>query len=85
MVKKGEDKMRCVFCGGKVENKIVTFEYQDGGQLIVVENVPAEVCESCGERTYSPEVADKLLHFAHMEYPSVRTIQVPVFDFAQTA
>ena len=76
--------MRCVFCGGVVKKTMGTFEYQDGEEIILVENVPAEVCEDCGEKTYSPEVTDKLLHFAKGKHPIIRTIQVPVFDFANT-
>ncbi|MGB9887119.1 MAG: YgiT-type zinc finger protein [Moorellales bacterium] len=49
----------------------------------MVENVPAEVCTRCGERTYSTEVTDELLRFARREFKPVRKVTVPVFDFAQ--
>ena len=53
--------MKCVFCGGKLERKNVAFRYEEDNNYFFVEEVPAEVCTSCGEKTYSPEVTDKIL------------------------
>lgn len=75
--------MKCVFCGGKAEKKIVTFCYEEDDKYLFVENVPAEVCTKCGERTYSPEVTDELLRFARAEFKPTKTIKVPVFNFAE--
>lgn len=74
--------MRCVFCGGKLESKKVAFIYEND-KYLVVENVPAEVCTKCGEKTYSPEVTDELLEFAKDKFKPMKTIEVPVFDFAE--
>ncbi|MBU1626019.1 type II toxin-antitoxin system MqsA family antitoxin [bacterium] len=74
--------MACVFCGGKIESKKVTFMYENGNKSLFVENVPAEVCVNCGERTYSPEVTKELLKLAKEDHKPTKTIQVPVFDFA---
>lgn len=75
--------MKCVFCGGKVEARMVTFSYEEDDKYLLVENVPAEVCTKCGEKIYSPEVTDELLRFAHDEFKPVKTVKVPVFDFAE--
>lgn len=75
--------MKCVFCGGKVEEKRATFSYEEDDKYILVENVPAEVCTICGEKTYSPEVTDELLRFARDEFQPAKIIEVPVFDFAE--
>ena len=75
--------MKCVFCGGKVEKTVVTFSYEEGDKYLFVENVPAEVCTKCGERTYSPEVTEELLRFARDEFKPVKIMKVPVFDFAE--
>lgn len=74
--------MKCVFCGGRVENKKVTFVYEDEHKCLLVENVPAEVCAQCGEKTYTPDVTDEILKFAKDQFKPARTIRVPVFDFA---
>jgi len=75
--------VHCIFCGGKLEKKRVTFTYEQDDKYLLVENVPAEVCNKCGEKTYSPEVTDQLLRFAKDEFQPVRRIEVPVFDFAE--
>lgn len=74
--------MKCVFCGGKIETRTVTFIYDYDDDYFFIENVPAEVCVQCGEKTYSPEVTDELIHLAQKELKPVRTIQVPVFEYA---
>ena len=74
--------MKCVFCGGTVKKKQVTFSYEDSDKYILVENVPAEVCTRCGEKTYSPEITDEILKFAKNKFKPVKTIEVPVYDFA---
>ena len=75
--------MKCVFCGGHVEKRKVTFSYEEDDHYLLVENVPAEVCTKCGERTYSPEVTDALLRFTQKKFRPVKIIKVPVFDFAE--
>ncbi len=75
--------MQCVFCGGELEHKKTTFIYDRNGDYLAVENVPAEVCTRCGEKTYSPEVTDELLKYSRKKSKPIKTIQMPVFDFAQ--
>jgi HTH-type transcriptional regulator / antitoxin MqsA len=74
--------MKCVFCGGKVEKRIVTFTCEEGDKYLIVEHVPAEVCTRCGEKMYSPKVTDELLRFARNEFRPKRKVKVPVYDFA---
>jgi YgiT-type zinc finger domain-containing protein len=75
--------MKCVFCGGKLKKENVTFTYEDEDKYLFVEDVPAEVCTSCGEKTYSPSVTDDLLKFARNEFQPARTIEVPIFNFVE--
>ena len=77
--------MKCAFCAGTLGDKMVTFAYAEEDKYFFVEHVPALVCNKCGERIYSPEVTDKLLKFAKDEFMPVKTIEVPVFDFAERA
>ncbi len=75
--------MKCAFCGGKLKKEKVTFTYEDEDKYLFVEDVPAEVCTSCGEKTYSPSVTDDLLKFAGNEFQPARTIEVPIFNFVE--
>jgi len=74
--------MKCVFCGGTTENKNTTFIYEDPNNYILVENVPAEICSRCGEKTYSLDVTDELLNVAKHKFQPNRTINIPVYDFS---
>lgn len=73
--------MRCVFCGGKVVSKKVTFVYEHEEQLFVIRDVPAEVCTTCGERTYAPEIADEIMKFAKQRFQPIKRVEVPVFSY----
>ncbi len=75
-------RARCVFCGGKLAKRRVTFAYGEAEKHLLIENVPAEVCEQCGEKTYSPDVTDKILEYANNDVKPSRTIKVPVYRFA---
>ena len=68
-----------------MREKTVTFTYEEGDRVLLVEHVPAEVCERCGEKTYAPQVAEDLLRFAGEEFKPVRTLEVPVYDYSETA
>ncbi len=73
--------MRCIFCGGKVEFRKVTFVYDYDKDYLFIENVPAEVCVQCGEKTYTPEVTEDLIRLAKKRLKPAKTVQVPVFDY----
>lgn len=68
-----------------MEKKTVTFSYDEEDKYLLVENVPAEVCTKCGEKTYSPPVVDELLRYARDDSKPMKTIEVPVFNFAERA
>lgn len=72
----------CVICGGSTIKKLATFIYDEDDNYFLVENVPAEVCTKCGERTYSPEVTDEILIIVKQRIKPQKTIEVPVFDLA---
>ncbi|NOX61499.1 MAG: type II toxin-antitoxin system MqsA family antitoxin [Chloroflexi bacterium] len=74
--------MQCVFCGGKVESRQVTFVYDYESEFFFVENVPAQVCTQCGEKFYSPEVTEHLIHLAKTRLKPTKVVKVPVFEYA---
>lgn len=52
--------MTCHICNGKMLEAQVTFCACNADPLTKVENVPALVCEDCGERVLSSDVVDAL-------------------------
>jgi YgiT-type zinc finger domain-containing protein len=75
--------MKCLFCGGDLKKEKVAFVYDEEGKYLAVENIPAEVCLKCGEKTYAPETTRELLNYARNHYRPAKTIAMPVFDFAE--
>jgi len=51
---------RCFFCGGKLENRITTLPFVVGDSVIVIRQIPAEVCTQCGEAIVSSRVARRV-------------------------
>jgi YgiT-type zinc finger domain-containing protein len=45
----GEEPQECEACGGTLELEKVNLEDYQGGKLYMMENVPAYVCQECGE------------------------------------
>ena len=52
--------MKCFVCRGHLEDKKTTFMAETGNSIIIVKNVPSQVCRQCGEVSYNNEVADCL-------------------------
>jgi hypothetical protein len=48
----------------------------------IVEDVPAEVCDSCGDEVFSAAVAHELDRLVRERPAPVRTVQTAVYDFA---
>lgn len=52
--------MNCFFCKGKIEDKPTTYVSDFENCVVIVRNVPSQVCSQCGEVSYSYEVAEQL-------------------------
>jgi len=47
-------------CEGSLQDKFTTFMVEIDKCIIIVKNVPSQVCEQCGETSYSNTVARQL-------------------------
>jgi YgiT-type zinc finger domain-containing protein len=52
--------MRCQICEGQYEERLVTRAYRRDGKVIVVDDVPAEVCDRCGDTLLKPETVQDI-------------------------
>lgn len=52
--------MNCFMCKGHIEDKLTTFMVDVDNCIIIVKNVPSQVCRQCGEVSYSNDVAVQL-------------------------
>ena len=52
--------MRCFMCKGSLDDEPTTFMVDIGNCIIIIKNVPSQVCGQCGEVSYSNDVAKQL-------------------------
>ena len=52
--------MECFMCKEKLEDKKTKFMVELDNCIIIIKNVPSQVCKQCGEVSYSNEVAKQL-------------------------
>jgi len=54
--------MKCVICGvGETEPGTATITLEKDATIIVFKQVPADVCQACGESYTDEDVTDRLL------------------------
>jgi len=73
----------CFFCGGTVEERLISREVHWEGQLVVLENVPTGVCTQCGEKVVKPDVAHDIDRLLQGKKAPQKTIEVPVYTFVE--
>ncbi len=76
----------CSFCGNRnFRNKEVQYIYKHDGKYFIVNNVPCEECEYCGEQYFEAQALKKIeADFNRIYYSgkkSKREIQVPMEEF----
>ena len=77
--------MACDICGGHVSPQQVSYPAQVKGKFVIVENVPAKVCDQCGEKLFAADTVEKLQKTVWEQKSPVRILQTPVFDFPNSA
>lgn len=72
--------MKCTICkhGNTTSGKMTTTFERDGA-TIVVKNVPAQICETCGESYLSQEISSELLK--QVESAASQGVQVDIRNF----
>jgi len=52
--------MTCFMCKGKLDDQNTSFMVDLGNCIVIVKNVPSQVCGQCGEVSYGNDVARQL-------------------------
>jgi YgiT-type zinc finger domain-containing protein len=74
---------RCHVCGNtSAKSDFVSEVFTIEGRRVLVEQIPAQVCERCGEATFSRETTEKIRQLVHGAGQPVRTVPLEVFAFA---
>lgn len=73
---------RCDFCvEGRLRSQQVREYYRAGKGLVVIEKVPAYVCDRCGERYYDSHVAKQMRELAKKGPRMKARISFPLVRF----
>ena len=72
----------CTSCGSdERQQKLVDEVFRVDGQYVLVDHIPANVCNRCGEETFGRETADRISLLVRGKTKPSRSIAVKVFEF----
>ena len=75
---------RCDFClEGRLRSQLVREYYRAGKGLVVIEKVPAYVCDKCGERYYEARVAKQMRQLSKKGARNKAKISFPLVRFQE--
>jgi YgiT-type zinc finger domain-containing protein len=74
--------MRCTIqgCPGEYEQRLIVHTVRHERQVVVIDNVPAEVCSVCGDVLLQPETVRRIEKILQTRAQPART--VPLYDYA---
>lgn len=70
-------------CPGTYEAKTILFRGKQNGKAVMIDEVPALVCQVCGDTVLEPDVMRHIEALLHSKEEPVT--QYPVFAFSQKA
>jgi len=76
---------RCDLCRGELKSGQTTLEIWRGEEMLVIKDVPADVCEQCHEAYISADVSERLDYFlkGYQQRRPERYLAVPQFSAVQ--
>jgi HTH-type transcriptional regulator / antitoxin MqsA len=73
---------QCHVCGSNEFNDETVDEvFHIAGQPVLVENIPARVCQRCGESIFSRETTEQIRRMLHGEARPVRSVRMDVYAY----
>ena len=75
----------CMYCKGKLQEKLVSRVQEYKGHWYLIENLPALVCDQCGEIFYTPEAHSLVLKLVREGRTPVRVEQMNVMDASKAS
>ena len=73
----------CHVCGGEeAHSELVSEVFVIDGKHVLVENIPALICDKCGEPTFSRETTERVRQMLHGEAHPVGTLEMEVFSYS---
>ena len=81
---KSKTALRCKYCGCETNEDIIKAALWTNEGLIVIEDIPARLCEGCGEQFFEEEITQRIQQI--ITYPvskAKRQIRAPVYSLSQ--
>ena len=73
---------KCHVCGStRAREELVSDVFQIEGKPVLVENIPAQVCERCGEEIFSKETIERVRLLVRGSGKPVKSVQMDVFAY----
>ena len=73
--------MKCQLCESEYKKKLVTHSQYYHGKLLIIDHVPALVCDACADILYEPGTTDRIKHIISTQKKPVRT--APVYEYKE--
>jgi HTH-type transcriptional regulator/antitoxin MqsA len=71
---------KCNVCGSSAaKDGFVSEVFAVNDRRVLVENIPAQICERCGEAVFSSDTTEKVRTLVHGDERPIRTIAMDVF------
>lgn len=74
--------MTCFFCKGKTVTSTTKFIVDLGSCVVIVKNVPAQVCRQCGEPSFDNETARQLEKIVNAVKSSIMS-EIAIVEYSQ--
>ena len=72
----------CPVCNsGHSRLELVEEAFKIDGRHILVDRVPSEVCQQCGERSFSRETTEKVRQLVRSGANPRESMSIPVYEF----
>lgn len=75
---------RCKYCGCDTSEDVIKAAFWTNSGLILIEDIPARLCEGCGEQFFKEEITQRIQQV--IKYPiakAKRQIRVPVYSLSK--
>ena len=72
----------CYFCKGRVIEEVTSVDFWWGDDLKIIEDVPADICQQCGEKYIKAEVYKEMERLAQGSSHAVRRLSVDVMRYS---
>jgi YgiT-type zinc finger domain-containing protein len=70
----------CRGCSGTYEERLITRAFRRGDDVVVLDSIPAEVCDICGDTLLAPDTARHIEQV--LKTRGVPTRTVPLYVYA---